>query len=177
MGSLRVGYDWATSLSLFTFMHWRRKRQPTPVFLPENPRDGKPGGLLSMGLHRVGHDWSDLAVAAKTQQLLILFASSKWYQEREESQSFSVSCSVREEVYVRGSPCSYILTALSISSFCHSWEIMSYLCFSEPQFSCLPNSGHNIHLIRLLCRLAINIYKVCHLGSHKSIEYVFQHFL
>ena len=34
MGSLRVGYDWVTSLSLFTFMHWRRKWQPTPVFLP-----------------------------------------------------------------------------------------------------------------------------------------------
>ena len=34
MGSLRVGHDWATSLSLFTFMHWRRKWQPTPVFLP-----------------------------------------------------------------------------------------------------------------------------------------------
>ena len=34
MGSLRVGQDWATSLSLFTFMHWRRKWQPTPVFLP-----------------------------------------------------------------------------------------------------------------------------------------------
>ena len=33
MGSRRVGYDWATSLSLFTVMHWRRKRQPTPVFL------------------------------------------------------------------------------------------------------------------------------------------------
>ena len=32
MGSLRVGHDWATSL--FTFMHWRRKWQPTPVFLP-----------------------------------------------------------------------------------------------------------------------------------------------
>ena len=29
-----VGYDWATSLSLFTSMHWRRKWQPTPVFLP-----------------------------------------------------------------------------------------------------------------------------------------------
>ena len=27
----------------------------------ENPRDGEPGGLLSMGSHRVGHDWSDLA--------------------------------------------------------------------------------------------------------------------
>ena len=34
MESLRVGYDRAASLSLFTFMHWRRKWQPTPVFLP-----------------------------------------------------------------------------------------------------------------------------------------------
>ena len=34
MGSLRVRHDWAASLSLFTFMHWRRKWQPTPVFLP-----------------------------------------------------------------------------------------------------------------------------------------------
>ena len=34
MGSRRVGHDWATSLSLFTFMHWRRKWQPPPVFLP-----------------------------------------------------------------------------------------------------------------------------------------------
>ena len=34
MGLLRVGHDSATSLSLFTFLHWRRKWQPTPVFLP-----------------------------------------------------------------------------------------------------------------------------------------------
>ena len=34
MGSLRVGHNRVTSLSLFTFMHWRRKWQPTPVFLP-----------------------------------------------------------------------------------------------------------------------------------------------
>ena len=34
MGSLRVRHDWATSLSLFTFLHWRRKWQPAPVFLP-----------------------------------------------------------------------------------------------------------------------------------------------
>ena len=33
-GSLRVGQDSVTSLSFFTFMHWRRKWQPTPVFLP-----------------------------------------------------------------------------------------------------------------------------------------------
>ena len=29
-----VGHDWAPSLSLFTCMHWRRKWQSTPVFLP-----------------------------------------------------------------------------------------------------------------------------------------------
>ena len=104
MGSLRVRHNWVTSLSLFTFMHWRRKWQPTPVFLPGEsqgweawwaavygvaksqtqlsdftltfhfhalekemavhfnvlawriPGTGEPGGLLSMGSHRVGHD-------------------------------------------------------------------------------------------------------------------------
>ena len=29
----------------------------------ENPRTGEPGGLPSVGSHRVGHDWGDLAVA------------------------------------------------------------------------------------------------------------------
>ena len=33
MGSPRVGHDWATSLSRLTFIHWRRKWQPTPLFL------------------------------------------------------------------------------------------------------------------------------------------------
>ena len=65
MGLLRVVHDWATSLSLFTFMHWRRKWQPTPVFLPwESQGWGSLVGLLSMGSHGVGHDWSDLAAAA-----------------------------------------------------------------------------------------------------------------
>ena len=62
MGSLRVRHDWAASPSLFPFMHWRRKWQPTPVFLPGE--DGEPGGLPSMASHGVGHDWSDLAAAA-----------------------------------------------------------------------------------------------------------------
>ena len=34
MGLRRVGHDWATSLSLFSFLHWRRKWQQTPLFLP-----------------------------------------------------------------------------------------------------------------------------------------------
>ena len=43
MGSLRVRHDWATAVSLFTFMHWRRKWPPTPVFLP-----GESQGLGSL---------------------------------------------------------------------------------------------------------------------------------
>ena len=51
MGSLGVGQDWATSLSLFPFMHWRRKWQPTPVFLP-----GESQGWGSLvGCHLWGH--------------------------------------------------------------------------------------------------------------------------
>ena len=40
-GVARVGHSCATSLSLFTFMHWRRKWQPTPMSCLENPRDGE----------------------------------------------------------------------------------------------------------------------------------------
>ena len=46
-------------------MHWRRKWQPTPVFLPgESQGRRELGGLPSMGSHRVGHDRSNLAAAA-----------------------------------------------------------------------------------------------------------------
>ena len=55
MGSLRVGHDRTTSLSLFTFMHWRRKWQPTPVFLP-----GESQGQGSLvGCRIWGHTESD----------------------------------------------------------------------------------------------------------------------
>ena len=50
MWSWRVTHDWATSLSLFTFMHWRRKWQPTPVFLPgESPGCGSLVGCRLWG--------------------------------------------------------------------------------------------------------------------------------
>ena len=36
---------------------WRRKWQPTPIFLPgEYPQTDEPGGLQSMGLETVRHD-------------------------------------------------------------------------------------------------------------------------
>ena len=94
MGSLRVGHDWATSLSLFTFMHWRRKWQPTPVFLPgESQGLAEPGGLPSIGSHRVGHDWSDLA--AKPQGMLSIYWRSQLHLviplKREPSHPFMFS--------------------------------------------------------------------------------------
>ena len=55
MGSWRVRHDWVTSLSLFTFIHWRRKWQPTPVFLP-----GESQGRESLvGFRLWGHTESD----------------------------------------------------------------------------------------------------------------------
>ena len=48
--------------------HTRRTQwHPTPVFLPgESQGWWEPGGLPSMGSHRVGHDWSNLAAAQST---------------------------------------------------------------------------------------------------------------
>ena len=63
--SLRIGHHWVTSLSSFNF-HALEKEMAThsSVLAWRIPGTGEPGGLLSMGSHRVGHDWSDLAAAA-----------------------------------------------------------------------------------------------------------------
>ena len=64
VGLWSIGHDWATSLSLFTFMHWRGKWQPTPVFLPgESQGWGSLVGCCLWG-RTVGYDWSNLAAAA-----------------------------------------------------------------------------------------------------------------
>ena len=64
VGSIRLGHDWATPLSLFTFMHWRRKWQPTPVFLPGECQGRRSLVGCRLWGRRVGHDWSKLATAA-----------------------------------------------------------------------------------------------------------------
>ena len=56
MASLRVGHDFTF---IFTFMHWRRKWQPTPVFLPGESRGW--GSLV--GYHLCGHTESDTTEA------------------------------------------------------------------------------------------------------------------
>ena len=66
MGPLRVGQDWMTSLSLFTFLQWRRKWPPTPVFFP-----GESQGRWSLvGCSLWGHTESDMTEVTQQQQLL-----------------------------------------------------------------------------------------------------------
>ena len=67
MGSLRVGHDWATSLSLFTLMHWSRQWHPTPVLLP-----GKSHGQRSL----VGYSPWSCEESDTTEQLHFHFSLS-----------------------------------------------------------------------------------------------------
>ena len=80
MGSRRVGHGWATSLSLFTFMHWRRKWQPTPVFLPgESQQQGSLVGCRLWG-RTVRHNWSNLAAAAQASKVMLKILQA-WLQQ------------------------------------------------------------------------------------------------
>jgi len=51
-----VAKSWTLSLSLFAFMHWKRKWQPTPVFLPGESQGWQ--GLV--GCHLWGSTESDM---------------------------------------------------------------------------------------------------------------------
>ena len=64
MGLLRVRYDCESSLSLFTFLHWRRKWQPTPVFLPGESQ----GRGSQVGCRLWGRTESDTTEATSQQQ-------------------------------------------------------------------------------------------------------------
>ena len=63
IGSLRVGHDWVASLSLFTStFHFpaleKEMATYSSVLAWRIPGMGEPGGLPSLGSHRVRHDWS-----------------------------------------------------------------------------------------------------------------------
>ena len=76
-----------TRLSDFTFtfhLHALEKEMAThsSVLAWRIPGMAEPGGLPSMGSHRVGHDWSDLAVAvaAKSLGTFCSFTAHLWVQ-------------------------------------------------------------------------------------------------
>ena len=70
-GRFTKSWTWLSDF-IFTFhFHALEKEMAThsSVLDWRIPGTGEPGGLLSMGSHRVGHDWSDLAAAASEESL------------------------------------------------------------------------------------------------------------
>ena len=127
MGSLRVGHDWVTSLSLFTFhFHALEKEMAThsSVLAWRIPGTGEPGGPPSMGSHRVGHDWSDLAAAAATSTVHSHIQNSlkrnSWKFSQTLSNSIHKSHTLKDKItrlfkidVLRGSP-----WGISLQRFC-----------------------------------------------------------
>ena len=98
MGSLRVGHDWVTSLWLFTLMHWRRKWQPTPVFLPGESQGW--GSLVGCCLW-VTQSWTQLkrlSSSSSRNNPYQILAGSKGLEERQKTHCllikhlFSTNC-------------------------------------------------------------------------------------
>ena len=76
----KVGHGWATSLSLFTLMHWRRKWEPTPVFLPGESQGQKSlvGCISGVAQSRTRLKW--LSSSSRTGVVVL----QRMMEEREE---------------------------------------------------------------------------------------------
>ena len=144
MGSLRVGHDWATSFSLFTFMHWRRKWQPTPVFLP-----GESQGQRSLVGGRLwGHTELDtteatLAAAAAAQwnshprkfyegnfTLLGIENFSSRYSSPEIKNNYKIKCPPFFQMYLQGKD-KMNLQKITIM-FCSPLDLNYYIQYLVP---------------------------------------------
>ena len=107
------------------------------------PGTGEPGGLPSMGLQRVGHDWSDIAIAKNpyTVTLLVLLSLScfwlfvtPWTAACQASLSFTISLS--------------LLKLMSIELRMPSNHLISVASFSCRQsFSALGSFISSLHLV------------------------------
>ena len=121
MGLRRVGHDWATSLSLFTFLHWRRKWQPTPVFLP-----GEFHGQRSLaGYSPWGHKELDV-----TEQLSLHFTSPLLELGNKVTQSL---CFLPTSVFLRTDSILDLLQTLTFF-FYSSKKFLSSACLSRGSF-------------------------------------------
>ena len=80
-GVARVRHDWTTSLSVFTFMHWRRKWQPTPVFLPgESQGRGSLVGCHLCGRPAQSRTWLK---RLSSSSIPIINKLDPWYPDKE----------------------------------------------------------------------------------------------
>ena len=101
MGLLRVGHDWATSLSLFTFMHWRRKWQPTPVFLPRESQGAWWAAVYGVTQSRTR--LKRLSSSSSTRIWNLLFFMKGYFLSRgkEETTMFQLSSTYNKSVSLR----------------------------------------------------------------------------
>ena len=95
---------WVKLLSLSVPQHLKHKMRIIPG-------TGEPDGLPSMGSHRVGHDWSDLAAAAATvlTQWSILWI--KWYKR--------IAASTNQGAYLSPKHCQLLLVVVHGETLCH----------------------------------------------------------
>ena len=94
-------YPWLSNFT-FTFHFHALEEEMAPhssVLAWRIPGTGEPGGLPSVGSHRVGHDWSDLAAAAATLQMLVTAETGMWPAEslRHLKEQVSLFLSLRTE--------------------------------------------------------------------------------
>ena len=140
MGSLGVGHDWATSLSLFTFHFDALEKEMathSSVLARRIPGTGKPGGLPSMGSHRVGHNWSDLAAAAEGPSTNSCSSGVSVSHLPCPFQSNTTLCHLTFHLLSE-----HVLIGIHHSDYCWSQEQVSFpLCLSLPRttvFSTCP---------------------------------------
>ena len=150
MGLRRVGHDWASSRSRFTFTHWRRKRQPTPVFLP-----GEPQGRRSLvGCRLWGRTQSDTTEATWQRQQLIIYST-----EHKDSLAHRPLCAHT----VSASRAAALLPVTAVSMG-HPWEdgiqraCCSGCCVNRERTLAWPpcHSGERLHFVRLCYRCCIS---------------------
>ena len=125
-----VAKSW-TRLNDFTFtfhFHALEKEMAThsSVLAWRIPGTGEPGGLSSMGLHRVGHDWSDLAAVAARQCL------SNYIWNNPTSADWVHKFLLLQKLFLRKELCRYlshIFTWFCFHLFTHSFFItfLSYV--------------------------------------------------
>ena len=179
-------------------MHWRRKWQPTPVVLAWRiPGTGEPGGLPSMGMHRVGHDWSTLAAAAATIRHVLIscwLSSQGCFQFLE---AMAVSCHMassqnlpqygswllhgqEENLFwafhlIKSGPPRTIWLVINLKSVCF-WTFITawraYLSIINPQsllkLMSIESVMPSIHLM-LCCPLLLSIFPCIRVFSIESV--------
>ena len=145
-GSRRFGHDWATSLSLFIFVYWRRKWQPTPVFLPgESQWRWSLVGCHLWGPAELG---SDLAVAAAK------VVSKQWICNAGEVDYVSITMLSRSETKTQVSKTLVCNKSMACGE---SKVVQSCPTLCDPMDSSLPRSSiHGIFQATVLEWVAIS---------------------